>query len=344
MFNVSMSAFQTWQKCEQQYDYSYRRGLRPLERDPAPERGVVLHEYLETYYRQLSDGVDAMSAHAAGLERIATHGPEFELAAKVMLVGNRPGDVEIYTNMLAQCEYLADRYFTMRGRDDAERYTPLMIEKRVSIQLVAGIQSTGIIDLVLRDNVTGRVSLAEHKTTAAVPSPSVRLRDFQTVLYAEKLKQTMGLAIDSVLWNYLRTKPPEQPAMLKNGKLSRAATMDTTWPMYLAEVHRHGLDPNDFTDVRERLEPRELAVYFPRYEHVIVADSTLLLEDYAVESTRMRRAVWEWDNNRSRPIRTVTRGCDWCSFYRLCEAEIMGGDTDDLIKRHYSTRNERKRT
>lgn len=348
MFRVSLSAYQAYQRCEQSYAYSYVERLRPLVKDVAPQRGIVIHDYLATYYDALRSGLRADAAHGAGLAKIESKKTEFDLAASLAFTMGREDDAIAYKAMYVDVLDLARRYFGMHGRSDAERYDVLLVEERSMLELTGGIESMSIIDLVLRDRITGRTWLVEHKSTATVPESSVRLRDFQTLLYAFALKRK-GQEIDGVLWNYIRTKPPMVPELLKSrrkteehGGLTRRVDLDTNWETYEAEIRRHGLDASEYADVRERLLPRESTVYFPRFEHVIVADTDLMLRDYATTAVRMRRAVWEWENKRGRPVRSLRRDCDFCQYKRLCEAVIMGGDESDIMKRQFRRSGEEK--
>lgn len=334
-FRVSLSAYQTWQTCQQKYNYRYVKRIRPIVKNSAPQRGTVIHEYMDVFYSALKDGRTVDDAHELGIQKLESHKLEFELAASVSRLADQPEEAEEYAQMLVQCVDLAERYLNMHGRVDAERYDILLVEERLRVMTAPDILSTGIVDLVLRDRIHGRVAMLEHKTTKTVPRASVRLRDFQTLLYAEKLRATHGVEIDSVLWNYVRTEPPTIPRVLKNGKMSTAANIDSTWDVYEKALLAAGLDPADYADMRASLTPRERTVYFPRYEHVIVASSDVLLFDYVQTSTTMRRAVWEWRAGKSVPSRSLARSCDWCEFYKLCEAEVMGGDADDLIKRFF---------
>lgn len=333
--NVSLTATETFRSCEQKYDYAYVRKLRPLVTDVAPHRGILIHEYLATYYAALKGGVTPDEAHGAGLMTLDNHETELQLAASLYFQAGRMADSEAYANMLASVTDLARRYHNIHGRADAERYEVILVEEDINMPVVAGIVSRGRLDLVLRDRITGLTWLVEHKSTVNVPDVGVRLWNLQTILYAAKLERTRGITVDGILWNYVRTKPPTVPALLKGKRpaLTRRADLDTTWEVYEEEIRQQGLNPREYADVRERLIDRENTVYFPRFEHVIIADADLLLHDYAITATRIRRSRWEWENNRSRPVRTLGQHCSYCRYTRLCESVLVGGDEEDLIKR-----------
>lgn len=341
MFRTSLSAFQAFQRCEQQYHYRYVRRLRQRAKDVAPQRGSMIHSYLAAYYTALKDGSDPASAHHFGLLALDEYQDEITIAINAAKSVGRDDLVEGYRKILDDCLQICERYHIARGRADADWYEVLLVEQPVVVEIATGIQSTSIIDLVMKDRRTKRTLLWEHKSVATVPDTPVRLRDFQTLLYAEVLSTTHGIHVDEVLWNYLRTKLPAVPEPLVKGGLTRRKDIDTTWEVYESALLKAGYNPDRYSDMKERLKSKELDVFFPRYNHVIVADTNLLLEDYATTSLRMRRAVWEWEHGRNRPVRTITRDCSWCGYNRVCEVALMGGDEDDIIRRHYRTAGER---
>lgn len=337
MFHVSLSAVQTFQRCETRYHYQYVRGLRQRVKDLAPQRGIVLHDYLENYYTLIAQLPDGDTAHiTALLGTLEKYGPRLAAAAQAAFMMGDEVQAAEYNELPAVVERIANRYYLARGQADAQRYVPLLVEERVSVKLSPDIVSAAVVDMVLRDKQTGRVGLVEHKSTANVPQTSVRLRDFQTILYADILRAERGINIDYVLWNYLSTKEPTVPEQLKTGGLTHAKNIDTTWEIYAHALAANGLPEDQYQDMRERLEGRELTRFFPRYEQVIVADSKLLIRDYITQATRIAELVDDWHAGVKAPIRHLSRDCDYCPFYKLCEATLMGGDAEDLVHRYFT--------
>lgn len=342
MFRTSLSAYQAFQRCEQLYYNRDVRRLKPHVKAVAPQRGIALHEYLGTYYSGIRDGLKAEDAHAAGLVVIESKSVEYDLAASLAFNHGNEDSALAYKAMKDELLDIARRYFNVHGRSDAERYRPLIVEERSQTAITGSITSGSIIDLVQEDQINGAVTLWEHKTTGNVPEPRIRLQDLQTLLYAATIEREHGLKISRTVWNYIRTKTPEEPTVLKpkrkgqlNGGLSRDSRLDTNWETYEAKLLAFGMNPSEYADVRERLLPREREVYFPRFEHVILADPNILLRDYALTAVRMQRRVWEWEHGVSEPVRSLGWNCNGCEFRRLCEAVVMGGDEEDILKRHY---------
>jgi hypothetical protein len=338
-FQVSLSAFQTWQQCEQRYFFSYVRRLRIRDQFLAPTLGRILHSYLEHYYTGLYTGHFPEDAHvAAQLQTSTEYIPEIRGYVNVSLAAGHEELAKELNELPALAARITDRYFAARGKSDAERYKILFIEKKLNLPIYEGIVSTGVVDLGTKDLETGRVNLWEHKSTQYIPQDSVRLQDFQTMLYGVKLRWMDGTIIDSIVWNYLRTKEPVEPEHLKSGALTKRKDLDSTWEMYSQVARDIGVDPetSEYAEVKERLESRELTIFFPRYEVVTVVSEEVLMTDYIEEAQRMRKARQDWANGVSKPIKTLTRGCGYCEYYRICQASLTGGDEEDVIRLRFT--------
>lgn len=339
-FRVSLSAYQAYQTCEQRYKYAYVDRLRTKLRDIAPERGTVFHEYLQAYYSGLKDDLKPSAAHKRGLAAILMHRQEFIAAASTAFTLGNESLAADYDELSDSLLSMADRYYRNRGYPDSKIYDVVLVEFSLVAPLAAGIVSDSVIDLVLRDRTSGVVWLVEHKTTKSVPESGLRIRDFQTVLYTKVLELTQGIHVDGILWNYIRTKDPTVPVLLKAGGVSRNKACDTTWEVYERTVQSAGLNPDDYEDMHEHLADRELTVFFPRFEHIIVTRPEILLEDYAITAQEMRRKRSDWERGVSNPVRTLSRNCSFCPYYRICEAAIVGGDESDVIRMNFTSKKE----
>lgn len=337
-FRTSLSAFQVWQRCEMRYYYGYIRKLQLPDKFPAPTLGRLLHDYLEIYYNGVREGHMPDDAHlAAQLVVSRKYVPEVRAAANVAFMTGNEALAKELTDIPAAAGRITDRYYLVHGKSDADRYNFMYVEKWLSLQVSPGILSTGKTDLVTQDNETGRISIWEHKSTKNIPQDSVRLRDFQTMLYAMQLRWETSEIVDSVIWNYIRTKEPVVPEQLKSGDLTKRKDLDSTWEVYSAAVKAlHGNpDTPRYDEIRSHLEGREQTIFFPRYEQVIVVEEKVLMDDYIEEGKRMWLATESWKAGTSKPVRTLARDCDMCEFYRICQAALMGGDEEDIIQMRY---------
>ena len=336
---VSLSAVQAFRRCQTQYHYRYVERLKRKDKAPAPELGIILHDYLACYYKWLQADVPAIEAHQTGLLKIsADYMPEIKRFARV---AERVGQHDLAAELLeipGKASRIAERYYLARGQFDAERYEIIYVEQELRWQIRKSLRSDGRLDLVTQDRETGRVHLWDHKSTANVPDEGYRMRDLQTLLYAEKLarESPADIEIDCVLWNYIRTKEPTVPEQLKAGGLTRRADLDSTLEVYSAEVTRLGLNPMDYDEQWQRLAGRELSVFFPRIEQVIVAQADVLLRDYINTAREIRRYRKAWADGIVEPVRNLSMDCTWCEFATLCNAVILGGDESDIREMRFT--------
>lgn len=338
----SNSANDAFKRCEQLFSYRYVDGLQPFVRDIAPAKGIVIHEYLEAYYEGLRLGRKSGDAHIeAASKTILGQEQLFLAAAQTAYTIGDDKTAAAYAGLTAELVKLANFYYEIRGADDADLHKVIFVERRLRTPIAPMIDDVAVIDLLTQEQETGACCLWEHKSTSNVPSSSYRVRDFQTLKYARILENKLDIHVDFVIWNYLRTKLPVVPHQNKNGSFSRAVGIDTTWGFYKAAVEAAGQNAAAYADIEEKLLGRETSVFLPRYEHAIVA-TDVLITDYIGTAKRAYVAQREWAAGRSRPIRTLTRDCDWCSYYRLCEAVLTGGDEADAIRLRFTTRAQRE--
>ena len=329
---VSNTVISDFRRCEQLYSYRYVDRLRRKDRAPAPELGTMLHSYFELYYQALKDGSDPATAHGESQMAVSSkYMPEIKRFANAAHIG---GADDLATDLLALPKVvgrISSRYYAARGKADASRHKVLLVEEFANIEITKGIVSNARIDLVTEEQERGLIWLWEHKSTKDIPDVNWRLRDQQTPLYARKLEQLeLCPPIDAVLWNYVRTKEPTAPEVGKRGEPTKRANLDSTWPTYLKVIEELGLNPADFDDVRRRLEPRELAEFFPRFEQPIVSEVDLLFRDYVRTAKDIRLRRKQWAAKARRPVRSLARECGFCDFHSLCLAAIMTGSDRDV--------------
>jgi hypothetical protein len=236
-------------------------------------------------------------------------------------------------DLVPRARRITAHYYSVRGRDDHKQHKPLYIEHYINHPLYGDHTAPCIIDLVTQEKATGRVLLWEHKSTGDVPQQGRRLRDLQTLLNAVLLEEAEGVHVDGIVWNYLRTKEPMVPEPLQRGGLTRRRDIDTTWQVYARAVKDSKLNLADYKEMRERLDGRELTVFFPRIELPVLQSESVLLGDLIQTAKDIERATMEWEEGGSdpfsRPVRSISPQCDWCSMRRLCEAVIIGGEGAD---------------
>lgn len=335
---ISLSAIRSFQRCEQQYAYRYIKRLRRRDGSAPMALGILIHDYLEHYYRGLKSGKPAVEAHVDAQMIMTDKNHDRLNTMKQAALNNGDEDTAImYAEMPDKAQRITDMYFESRGLQDANRYEILYVEEWYEHNVTPRLLSVGKIDLVTRDRVDGTVDLWEHKSTKDVPPTSLRLFDLQTTLYDKVLRELNLAEPDRVTWNYIRTKEPTVPELVYKGKanegISRAKGIDTTWKVYLDAILAHGKNPDDYEDMRDLLADKEHSTFFPRYEHYILSD--LPMRDYITTGENLIRTRKRWRAGLAKPVRAYARDCDWCEFKDLCKAAMVGADEADVIRQRF---------
>lgn len=348
MLYYSLSTHQTVQACEQKHYYRGVRRLRPFIGDFAPEMGKLLHTYLAGYYASLKIGMKPDDAHTAAKIVLEKEGMAVTAAVDTAFFAGDEKTATIYNQLMPDCRAICEGYYLYRGRFDADMYEVLFIEEVIDAKISNAIRSRSVVDLITRHKDHGRIALWEHKSTKSVPDSGIRMRDLQTLLYSVVAERKFALPIDYINWNYLRTKLPAIPHQNKPDRfgvapMSKAVGTDTTWDIYESALIEANLPVEDYADVRARLYNAEYDKFYPRFEHVTVAESKILLRDYVAQAKRTEALERAWAAGTLKPIRRLSFDCNrMCPFLKVCEAEIMGGDPEDVIKMRFSTPEQRQ--
>lgn len=300
--NINQSRVKLFRKCRQAHHFRYVREIVPKRRKIALERGTIMHEMIA-----------ANSEGKSWEEVLANYTEKFNklFAEEKVELGDLPTDLK----------RLMKGYLKHWEGDDL---TYVATELEVGpIKLTETTAFKGKIDGIVRDS-SGRLWLMEHKTHKKFPKEQVRMQDIQTLIYVWALRK-MGYDVQGIIWDYIRTKTPAEPELLKSGQLSKRKNIDTTVGTYLRAIKKHGLDKADYADILEDLRNNEDSwfrrVYVPVQESMIPE----ILRDYKITSLEILAL-------QHTPIRNLTRDCGWCDYFSICSAQVRGFDADYIMK------------
>lgn len=314
--SVSQSKAKTWRTCHKQHDYKYNQRLRKKRVKRPFMFGRVVHEMIEAHANgdDPFEKLDAIDIHSGAMFR---------------------REREEYGDILEDIRVIMTEYFE-HYPDDARdaliysRRKGRSAEFPFEIELENGIVFKGKIDGV------GRAKrmrwLVEHKTFKREPSEDDRWRSVQSAVYIRAI-QLNGWwnDIEGTLWDYVSSKPPGVPSILKNGEISRRHLI--TLPTRLrAFIRAQGKDPKKYKDLIANAEHNRSSYFIRAYSPMRreVVDQTW--EDF-VETAR---EIAEHGQTRRGQIRNVGQHCKWCDFADLCKAEVLGLDGDFLRKKDYT--------
>jgi len=337
---VSYSSVQDWRQCQQLYWYRYVLGLRPKVKAPALQLGTMFANYLEWYYGPLIKPKfrvtksNLAKLHRNAVKKVArTYGDEIQAVAALADAADAAETAATLRQLPETVRVLAEAYHRVHGIDDLRQHKIIAVEQKFELPVADGIVLPGRIDMITK--TSDGYWLWEHKTTKSVPEQGRRFRDLQTLIYRVAVEEIFHVELAGIIWNYVRTVRPTAPAVLKNGTLSVAKDQVTTYDLYVEEIMKQGLVTNDYEPYLRHIEERERMRMFPRHTLPLAQSEQILLRDYVATARDIQVARAQEDFV---PVRNVAMHCDWCPFSKLCQIAIIGGDEDDVIRRHFDER------
>jgi len=311
---ASFSRIKLWRRCKKAHDYHYNQQLRKRKPPVALVRGSYVHDLLEVWKDR--DRLKIRKDYERKYGRIFDE------------------EREIYGDLIGDGWELVRRY-SLHWKNDQLKYVPIRgvrSEIKLEFPLGKGVTFVGKIDKYPEDP-KGRRWVMDHKTNKKIPDEESRFNDYQLLLYIWIL-QKFGEKPTGVVWDYIRTKPPAEPKILKSGELSQAQGIDTTHEIYLKAVKDNKLDPKDYQETLDNLKGRE-EEFFRR---IFLPYSNSMLEQIITETRaaalQIQQFGHEWKD------RTMTKECKQCQYYLLCHAELRGLDADFIRKKEYEIKGE----
>jgi hypothetical protein len=318
--------------------------MTPKVKKQSLERGDWMHQLLEAHFQEWA-GVDTEGWR--GVQARLTHQFEELFEEERDELGDMPGD----------CERLFRSYLRF-WRQDLDRYRVSSLhsgEPAIEFVVEAPLKRWGIsdpfkgrIDLLVQDADWGGLWVWDHKNVRSIPNDDDRMMSPQNCMYVWALRKS-GYDVRGFVYNYLRTKPPVIPRMLKRstqygpaGTLSQAQRMDTNYATYLQAIKdAHG----------EHWKEWAKRIYKPKLVQLKERDWMWFRRvPIPVEEDKIKQALAEFlvtikdiqRRNLKYPPRSYTYTCRWgCEYHPLCVSSFAGLDIDDMIAEDYTFENER---
>ncbi len=294
----SHSALKLFQRCQLKWKYRYidRLEVKPEDRPKYFERGSNIHAILEAAYGPYVEKLD---------EAIAAASPE---------------DVE-----------LIERYFTKWDNED-EGWKVLSVEEEFHLE-IGDHKLVFIPDLIVQ--IGDDVWVVDHKTTANIPDEwdEYNMTDFQHLLYIAGVR-LLYPNVRGFLFNYIRTKAPTQPKLIKDGsRISAVRSIDTDYDTLKAFADKTGTLDSEVQDKLNILK-HSPDRYFQRH-YIIAPDSAV---DMALSDTHevLSEMSWKESGEGTYPRHVISKfagamACSKCEFQPLCHGELLGINTQQIL-------------
>jgi hypothetical protein len=315
--NISFSKARTWRRCHKQYDYRYNQQLEKRKLPVPMFRGRILGECL--------DAVVAGESWAAVLAK-------YEKEYKRLFDEEK----EEYGDLIGDIRSIVARYLSTYA---TEKYSYLMnpethkpSEHRVEVDMGDGVTFVGYIDKIALDEA-GRKWIMDHKSHKNLPDEDARFSDLQLAFYVAMAPKAGYGEMAGIIWDYVRTKPPAIPELLKNGSLTKRQNIDTTYEVYLDTIKAHGLNPADYADMLAMLKekPNDFfrRVRMANPNKTMIENITKDLKHTAIEIRELGDVAHQ---------RSMSRDCKQCTYYLLCQTELRGMDAEFIRKTEYTVK------
>lgn len=321
LFKVSQSKLKVYRRCKRAYWNKYVEKLKRKRVGRPLQFGRMVHEMIEEY----ANGRDPMKY----LDKIAKRDEKMFKSQREEL-GNIVGDVrtimgEYFDYWESVPEGKRIKYMKLNGKS---------AEHTFEVEISDGIVATGKIDnFAVTPNKLKW--LTEHKSGARIPNEDHRWRSLQSAMYL-RIADMLGLpSLDGTLWDYIRSKPPTRPQILKGGQLS-ARGLDTLPTVVFDAMKEAKLklgDPKYKGLIKQADQNR--SAYFQRvFSPVKKKVVDILFNDFVHTAREM--ADHHGDPKHSEM--NIDRHCEWCEYEPLCRALLQGLDVDFIIAKEYEKR------
>jgi hypothetical protein len=311
------SMLKTFRRCPKQAQYKYVERLKPKVLGRPLRAGTWFHALLEAYYK----GEDWEAIHQRFTHKFADLFDE-----ERERIGDLPRDMK----------RLMKSYLWHYKEDPWKVHD---VEFLLETEFPDGTIYRAKIDLLV-ENQFG-LWIVDHKTNKKTPDLSWRLKDAQSALYIWAALKNK-IPVQGHIWNYVLSKPPTMPQLLKDGSRLSKREINTDYPTLLRAIKQYGLDKADYMQWLRYL-------YGQRYQHgalqtspffqrSILEKSPAMLRQVATEAYHTSKRMHSYDFAKLEGVeRVVDRSCSFsCNYEQLCTIELFGGNPQNIRRQQFS--------
>lgn len=285
------------------YYYKYGLKLRPKKKGIALRRGSIIHECIEAY--------DSGRSWRKPYRNFAKQFYEETFKEEIVEMGDIPRMVE----------ELMENYQALYENDGL---IYLGNELHFELPLMPGVVIEGYLDALVEDE-KGAIWPKETKTYKRNPDYDFLLLNTQSALYTWAVTE-MGYSPKGTLWDIIRAKEPGRPQFLKDGKVSKRGIDSTPYTVKKA-LREMGQNPEDYEDLLAKVSYED---YFRRYP---VRVNPTVVKGIMDDFKSTAREIMKFGGKLR--DRNLGKGCAWCDYKPLCQADLMGLDTEFIQKKQF---------
>ena len=316
---VSQSSLRAWRRCRRQFYYKYILELQPRGIIRPLTFGKAIHKVIEYH-------IEGKSV-AAAIKAMASE------RAKVF-----SADIDEFDQIMADVKDIGEGYIKFHAKDGltyaqlppkGDATKPRKSEHEFVHDIGGGILVEGVIDCVPISG-DGRKWIGEHKSHKSFPTEDVRAADLQSMLYGDAAAKELGIKrVVGCMWDYIRSKSPTVPEVLKSTGMLSKKRIDTLPAVYERAIADNKLDRAHYVDILGELDDK-----LPSwYRRVFVPFNKTAVETMIEETQLTGREM-----NLKAGVdttRNLTRDCSWCSYEKLCKADLFGQDSEWIRDREF---------
>lgn len=319
----------TFKRCRRKWDFSSNNRMNLTAKVPSMPLwlGSCVHESLAAYYGEGDDLLETFNNEA-----LATRKETWEYLGHV---DPELGDKFDENQTLGQ-DMLEHYAMWAPTVDDFE---VISTEVAFSIPVyysdgTAAFLYEGRFDGLVK-TLDGKYWLLEHKTAARMGPWDFLAWDEQITSYIWAAQQIFNVPVVGAIYNVLRKKIVTRPKPLMRGGFSKVKSADVSYEIYMAELMKHDLNPDDYEEyllyLQERGNPYFFRQYVPRSQMEVDSMVQALLGEF-VDMTRPDLYLYPAPN----------RDCLWmCDFKGPCVAMNDGSDWQQMLDEGFKPRKER---
>lgn len=187
----------------------------------------------------------------------------------------------------------------------------------------------GFIDCIATNKITGCTWLIDWKFQSSLTDEDKVQYSYQQLVYAIASKY-LKKDISGIMQVQVLNKPYTKPKLNKDGSASRAKIFNT-WNNYRKFLAENNLNPDDY---EQEMVPKlaEVESYRELTEFVNPMQAELLEQELINTYKQMKQIKKHYPKSIS------MIQCPSCPYNILCQAELNGQDTENIIKIQYEVK------